>query len=214
MDINTDVVVFDIETKTNRRMIRFIEPAVAPKNYKDPQKIADYIHKKNQEAVETMALDIDYARVIAIGYAIGLEEKPTVLVANTLKAERAMLETIWEIFNLHPKLIGFNILGFDLPILLRRSWVLRVRPVYIPDMSRYSKDVVDLMQRLYHNGYGLGPKARGLKAVCKMYRIPNPLPNVDGSQVSNMTKKQLIRYTTNDVRMTQLLAQKTQGWYW
>ena len=103
-----------------------------------------------------------------------------------------------------------------MPILKRRAWKLGIRPEGSRgiEISRYSKDLVDLMLLLYHQGYGPGPKFRGLKQAYDMFVGPNPLPELDGSQVSGMDEDTLRLYLRNDIVMTQQLAEAMRTWYW
>lgn len=210
-----DSIVIDIETIPNLEMTDFMPTPKAPKNYKDPDKIAAYVQDKEQEQVAGMALDIDFAKISAVGLAFGIEGDPISYLVRDVLDEMEILEFVWTLIsNTRGPVIGWNVRGFDLPILKRRAWVLDV-PVNIGfEISRYSKDIVDLMQLLYHEGYGPGPRARSLKVVYPMYVGENPLPELDGSQVDDMGDETLRAYVENDVVMTQQLAQITEGWYW
>jgi hypothetical protein len=69
------------------------------------------------------------ARVAAIGYYDPSGERH---IISYDPDERAMLRQFWDCFRLVNaagfKLIGFNIHGFDLPFLVRRSWGLGLAP--------------------------------------------------------------------------------------
>jgi len=55
--------------------------------------------------------------------------------------------------------------------------------------------------------------ARGLKWVCKRYEIPNPLPDLDGSQVANMDRDTLRKYAGNDLALLIELYKRMCGVY-
>jgi hypothetical protein len=229
----SQLLFVDIETVGNPVMEQFLKPPQAPKNYKDPQKIAAYVANKQADQVSRMALDIDYARIVSIAIGRGFKGEPEVRLAGSDKEEAEVLTWFWE--NLvgaqlsaqDPSytLFGYNLVGYDLPIILRRSWVLKVSTILKFNTHPRNRQLVDLMRVLYHDGYAPGPKFKGLKAVCEMYQIPNDMPDVDGSMVSDMVEhtsegikfldpEKLKAYNASDVRMTQQLAQKTEGWYW
>ena len=215
-------------------MIEFVprpEPATAagaPKNYKRAEAIEEWItreterrQEKYDEVVASMALDVDYARVVAIGVGrheglSGARGEHTIKVLlSDLPHEAEMIQDFWEEAQRYSRLCGWNILDFDLPIILRRSWALGVTPTRLLDFRRYSTSTtIDLMQILYNWGNSPGPRYRGLKEVAKMYNIQNDFPNLDGSDVATMDEETLIAYCRNDVRMTRELAMRTRGYYW
>ena len=204
-------LVIDIETAPNTGMEVYLPEPEAPANYKDPEKITAYIAAKKQTQVESMALDVDLCRVIALGYG-DLEDHPCVEVANGDDAsERSLLVSFWALVE-DPRtaIMGYNILGFDLPIIARRSMMLGITPTRLFDTRKYGNhDVIDLMTLLYPTG-----SARGLKTICKMLGITNPLDGTDGSQVAHMDLKELAAYCANDVSLTQALATRMKGLYW
>ena len=212
-------IIIDIETIPNLSMLPYLEEPQAPKNYKDPEKIEAYVIQKRQEMVDSMALDIDHAKIKAVGLAIGLDGNAMSYIVNGEAEEKEILKFVWELIaETQGPVIGWNIRGFDLPILKRRAWHLDI-PVNLPgkrslDISRYSKEVIDLMQLFYNEGYGPGPRARSLKVVFDMYFGDNPLPDLDGSKVLGMEEHTLRAYVENDVNMTQTIAFYTKGWYW
>ena len=49
--------------------------------------------------------------------------------------------------------------------------------------------------------------------MAKLYRIPNEVPDLDGSKVAEMDLETLVEYQTSDVKMVQALYQKMNGIY-
>jgi hypothetical protein len=205
------ILYLDIETAGNVEMERFLmQDARPPANYKSPEAIAKWAITEADKRLKRMPLDIDYARIVALGYAVD-EELPRV----HLEDEWRGLNEFWRVAQGCSRICGFNVLGFDIPIILRRSWVLGIKPTCRIDMRRYSVAyVIDLMQLLYHWGQGPGVRSRGLKILADMYGIENRLPDLDGSMVAEMDANTLESYCANDVRITRELAHRTRGWYW
>jgi len=222
-----DLLYIDIETRSNPDMLQFLptftHPTVddAPPSAKaSASKLQRWLDqemerrkKKVGGAVEKMPLDVDYCRIVALGYARDDDEILTATCVDP-ESEEGVLRLFWTALANSSRPCGYNILGFDLPIILRRSWVLGVVPTKLLDLRRYSTAyTVDLMQVLYNWGAAPGP-TRGLKAVAAMYGIENAYPELDGGKVALMSEEELRVYCANDVRMTRELAQRMKGWYW
>jgi len=224
------ILVLDIETVSNPLMSAFVTPpdpvtvSDAPKNYKKESVITGWIEKeivKRQAAYDErlakMPLDIDYAMVDSIGWQVVVGQEATlsgVALRSEEFTESDVLRAFWKVAASADRLAGYNIMGFDLPILYRRSWVLGVETTRFRARRYSSEDVIDVMQLLYNWGNGPGPRARSLKVVCAMYGIDNPLPDLDGSQYEGLSPDERREYCANDVRMTWELLQKIHLIYW
>lgn len=120
---------------------------VANRTLKDPEKIKADLAAKEAAWRDGAALDAMTGRVLCIG--VERSGDFTYFEGD----ENLMLEKFWtltdELFTnaTGDQLIGFNIFGFDLPFLVRRSWHLSVVvPRWVrPIGKRWSETFIDLM---------------------------------------------------------------------
>lgn len=214
-----DRLFFDIETRALPEACALMPEPKAPANFKDPDKIAAAVAEKKAEQIASAALDADYGQIVSIGYAIGsadeLDSLPVEVILNTGQpgeTEDWLIAAFWELFaQCDGRCVGYNILGFDLPYLLRRSFALGVRPLVFPNLAKFrTEPVTDLMAILYNWG---NDRYKGLKTVARLYGIPNDCPDVDGSQVDTLSADELIKYQTSDVRLVMSLYARMNGIY-
>lgn len=205
------MLFFDIETRANPLTINFMEQPSAPSNYKDQEKIDAYIDRKMEEQIEKAALDADFGKIVAIG--IKEDNNPIeswVTGSSQIGDERDALIWFWQKLKIHGGYCcGYNIIGFDLPYLMRRSFDLGVELPILPDLRHYSTHpTLDLMMVLYNwSGY------KSLKFVAERYGLDNSLPGLEGSQVKNMDAETLKAYVENDALLVYQLYQKMNGIY-
>ena len=101
-----------------------------------------------QKKVEEAALSAATGRVVAIG-CLSAENDRTLILGEDDPDEAAMLTKFWSLYrNMKAKrraMVGVNILLFDLPFLVRRSWILDVPvPGTVRDGRYWDKTFVDL----------------------------------------------------------------------
>ncbi len=216
------ILVFDIETAADLAAVAALPEPKAPGNLKDPVKIAAAIEEKKAEQAAMAALDPDTATITAIGMAVvdvypignGMDYvlQGMLLGDEETLTEAVLLAKFWAAFaETGGRAAGYNIIGFDLPVILRRSFELGVKPNLARpiQMAKYrTEPILDLMGVLYN-----WDRARGLKWVCKRYGIPNPLPELNGSMTTEMDRDTLREYVMNDVHMAVKLYRKMQGIY-
>lgn len=229
---------FDIETVPNERLISKHMPEIkvsAPANYKDEEKIARYIEEKTQGKEEKFIsgapVDLDYAQIQSIGLAHGSLEPEALVVGEQYTSSddplgqgkfRTIVEVdvlvwFWEQANKAGVLSGYNIVGFDIPIIMRRSFMLGItpsRPLY--GLKPWDKVIYDAMREFYHNGYGPGIKYRSLKHVCDMLEIKTPWDvdsEISGADVGDMSPEELRDYVISDVAKTRALVTRMKGHY-
>jgi hypothetical protein len=200
----------DIETVANPDMVALLPEPKAPSTYKDPEKIAAYVAEKKVQQLAEAALDPDTGRVAAVGIMGTLDLAPQAYLAQGDVSERRLLTWAWGMMaRSNGNLVGYNLLGFDIPFMLRRSMALGIKPPMLPFMARYRMEpITDLYAILYSWQPG-----KGLKAVCRMYGIHNALPELDGSQVAGMDAATRRKYVCNDVLLTAALFEKMNGIY-
>ena len=204
-----EILFFDIETEVNPEAVNFIQVPNAPSNYKDQEKIAAYVAEKQAESLKTAALDPDYGKIIAIAMTGDLDLEPIVIDYHDY-SEKQLLEQFWLYYEeCRGYSCGYNIINFDLPYIMRRSFDLGVKASIIPFLAKYRVEpTTDLMGILFNWG-----QAKGLKWVCKRYGIENPFEGLDGSMVQDMDAETLRAYAANDVKLVQQLYKKMSGVY-
>ena len=206
------MLFFDIETEANQDAFEFMNEPKAPSNWKNPDKIKSYIEEKKQEQIEKAALDADYGRIVALGWKV--DDKPIdsrlVYDIEDGYSEKELIQTFWNLYkDQNGYSCGYNIIGFDLPYLMRRSFDLGIIPGIFPNLAKYRTfPTLDLMMVLYNwSGF------KSLKWVVKRYGLDNPLPELEGSQVKGMDDKTLRAYVENDVYLTYQLYERMKGIY-
>lgn len=200
--------VLDIEATGIADAAEFMETPEAPANYKDPLKIAAYVEEAKQAAMGRCALDPDLARVVAVGIGIPESGAVEVLTASSEDEERELLRETWGWLRGQVTAVGYNVLGYDLPVLLRRSLYLGVpAPAIQIDKYRHPA-VIDLMQLLSFSG---AIKFRGLKFYAKRFGLPCD-DTVNGADVPALIAAgewaSVEAHVRSDVRLTMALAQR------
>lgn len=180
-DEQAERIVIDIETISAPDAAEYLklEEIEAPSNYKDPIKIADYIGQKRRERIEKAGLEADLCEVVAVGW---LRDTYGVATAYTRQdvSEREMLEALWSVVGFRAT-IGFNTLGFDLPVLIRRSQLLGIAHPTL-DLGKYRSPHIDLMEKLNMQGR---LATRSLAFYCRRFSIPST-DQTSGADIAQM----------------------------
>lgn len=202
-------MILDIETYALDGAAEFIEEPTAPSNYKDATKIEAYIADAKAKAVSRCALDPDLCRIVCIGNTPDHGNSVHVMIGLRHQDEADMLNLLWKQVAVDPVLIGFNLLSFDLPVLIRRSQYLGVDvPPIVGNLDKYRTPHIDLMERLSFNGK---IKAHSLGFYCKRFGITVP-DTTNGADIDAMVKADdwagIEAHCRADVRKTRLLAER------
>lgn len=171
-------IVLDVETVACPDAASLLDPVRAPSNYKDPAKIAAYQTEKLAERVETAGLEADLCEVVAVGFLV--EDAPVRTATREEVDEADLLELVWQHIR-QRRIVGFNVLGFDLPVLIRRSQLLGITVPHV-NLDRYRTPHVDLMERLTFNGK---LTTRSLAFYCRRFGISCD-DTVNGSDIARL----------------------------
>lgn len=154
------MLIFDIETgplplEVLRERMPPFDPASVAVGNRGPEKAAEYIEQKRQtyeqEYVDRAALSAATGQVVAIGYLSG-DSQMTVIAGQRGTEdtdERSLIASFWRQFSRITSggrsIVGFNINGFDIPFLMRRSWILGIDiPANLKKGRWFSDYLVDL----------------------------------------------------------------------
>lgn len=140
----TNYLVLDLASAPIADAGSYVEPASAPSNWKDAEKIAAYVAEKTAERVASAALDLDLARITAIGVAD--DSGVSVQVAKAEEHERTCLDTLRH-WVTGTAIVTYGGLRFDLPLALRRARYLQVDFPTL-NLDRYRTTHVDLCDLL------------------------------------------------------------------
>lgn len=173
---------------------------------------------------KTMSVTPEFCQIVAMGWAVGddpamamvvgqpvADAKPEDVAAGTAKlvTEQMIVERFWSLAAMHGPITGYNISGFDLPVLFIRSIILDVDSSKKIDRKDWGTDVNDLMKKRFPFG-----QAKKLKHMAALLGIAIPAEGVDGSQVAELAKndpRKLGEYVRSDVTITRALAKKFEG---
>ena len=211
------IIIFDIETGPLPEDQIDIPPFDASEvklgNLKDPAKIEAKVEAARvahrQTIIDNAALDALTGRVLMVGYKVVGE--PFCHAAGY--DEKAVIEQFWKAvtrYDRMPMVVGFNVKGFDLPFLFRRSWALGLQPPGWLRHGRYWHDSVVDLREVWQLGDN---RARGsLDAVAKHLGLGGKTG--DGARFSELfaeKPEEAIAYCRRDVELTEALYQKFFG---
>ena len=164
-------IICDLETIADPDAVALVEPPSAPSNYKDPEKIAAYVADAKLKAISDMALRHAGCRVVALGLG------DQVTLCPDVDVEAAALRLFWAAWAEMAIIVGFNFVGFDLPVLMVRSKLLRVP---VPSF-RYSKYGIDKVRDLMRELDPADDRWHGLTWWCQRLKLNVPAdPNTGG----------------------------------
>lgn len=217
-------LVIDIETIPNTDVADLKPDMKADGRLKDKDKIAASIEKKQGEAVHKMGLNPDLGRICVIGYACRKSPKEIITDDHHIKEatdaqERSVLRAFWKKVESYEKICTFNGAGFDIPFIMRRSWLLGVRPTrkfpVVPwKCATRESDHIDVRLVLSMGN----PTAKGKLDFYGQLKLgEGKTDGIDGSQVWPMWQDgridEICSYGRDDCALTLRLLESTFGYY-
>lgn len=184
----------------------------APGNYKDPEKIAAHVAQQKADWMKEAALRPESGCVLAIGI-LG-DEDQFQLCAHA--DERDTITHFWDEVGYLPhhdeQWAGWNIFAFDLPFLIRRSWILHVSlPTWLRQGRWWDVALIDLME-----AYALGTKQfTSLDFASKALAVGSKTGS--GAQFAELwsgtaeQRMQAIDYLRNDLELTRNVGRRILG---
>ncbi len=169
------------------------------------------------EFASRVALSPLTGRVLAIGFRKG--NTVIVLGEDPEDSEAVILEQFWSLYKKYKadngKMVGWNIYGFDLPFLMKRSWFHNVEvPTSIRNSGRYFDGavLVDLMQTWCSGG---NDRYEKLDTAARFLGAGGKPDGVDGGRFAALwnsgdaaSRQAAVEYLHNDLAMTWKLAER------
>jgi hypothetical protein len=163
------------------------------KGTKDPTLRAEQIATKRANALAEAALDPDLCRIVALGSWWDVEPEPALVLCHDESQEAAALTEFWETYrgiryeHPHTVLVGSNLLGFDLPVMVRRSLYLRVDVPHLERGKYRHRDVIDLKNLLCDDEWLAW---RSLDYYVRRFGLDVPHDPIDGAQIPALVAAQ------------------------
>lgn len=195
-------IIFDIETGPlpEPELVRLEPQFEAARNLKDPEKIRADIEAKKQAWREGAALSAITGQVLAIGVLINDKFE------SWIGPEKDILELFWSewigVRQTQVEFVGFNILGFDLPFMVRRSWHHRVEvPHDLRSNGRYWHPRFIDLRELWQ--FGDRQAAGKLDDLAKHLGVgAKNGSGADFARLLESDRAAAIAYLENDIRLT------------
>ena len=186
-DLDVSPVVLDIEVLPLLECADYLDPPQAPRNLKDPEKIAAALAEKQADQLSRAGLDPLLGRICAVG-TWSRDAGEQVQLCLTEADERDAIGQFWDrVIDPMRLIVGYSI-RFDLRYLLTRSRLLGL-PTPPLDLGRYPRlkrfeclyEVLTFGEMQHFDGV----MSRSLRSVCRRLGLPYDT-EVEGKQVPEL----------------------------
>jgi len=202
-------LIFDLECGPLPREV--IEPLFEPfepnSGWKDPVKIERARLEYIEDCIDRAALNPLTGQILCIGLQED-DEPPWVLIEDT---EAELIEEFWKITGLRQvthQLVGFDSNRFDLPYLVRRSWILGIGvPKWLRKGRYWTDQAIDLREI-----WQMGDKsAKGsLNSICTALGLGSKTEE-SGKDFHRWWKDdrpKAVAYSLQEIHLTSALARR------
>jgi len=186
---NKKVICFDTETIADKSVIPFLPPVEADSRLKDPVKIKASIEQKETDQLSKLGLNPTTARICCFGWFDGKNSHHYILEDESMEGERKLLQATWDILALGDHFVTFNGNPFDVPMLLMRSLINRVRPAVKISTKKYTIQNHTDVRAVLSNWDAYKPGT--LDYYSRLLLGKTPKGEFDGSQVQDMWDMEL-----------------------
>lgn len=205
-----NTVCFDIETIPDESRVNLLPEPEAKGNLKDPLKIAADIEQKRAVQVAKMALESNFGQICCVAF----RDKDRVFSILD-KSESKVLKETWSILQKYPFFVTFNGLPFDVPFLIKRSWLAGIQPTTKIDCAKYRLGNHFDIRALLNNWDNY---ATGKLDFYNRLKFGEEKPeDVDGSMVYSLWQegrfKEIVDHAEDDVERTWNLFLSMEGYY-
>jgi len=210
-------IAFDLETIADKSIIPILPPIESDPRLKDPIKIKASIEQKEADRISKLGLDPTTARICCFGWFDSNTKKSHhyILEEETPEAEKKLIQMAWDILSTCDHFVTFNGIGFDVPVLLMRSLINRVKPAVQISTAKYRiTNHTDCRAVLGNwNNYAKGT----LDFYSRLLLGKTPKGDFDGSQVQDMWDMGLFdeigKYCEDDCEATFEVFELIQQYY-
>lgn len=155
-----------------------------------------------EEYLRNTSLNSNFGRILCIGYA--LNDEPAQVLTGS---EPDQLRGFWEVAKHADRLIGHNIVGFDLAFLFKKSMIHGIQPTL--DLKPAEARIFDTKHVWDQWGGGAGSS---LDTLAKLFGLESSKQGIDGSQVYDFYRagklKEIYAYCARDVELTRKIYQR------
>lgn len=196
----------------NKKKVRKGVADAVSKCLKQRAEAAESVAKQQKE----LAVCPDLCHIVAYSWAVDGGEVQSVVVGDRDVTVETILVHFWRQVELAETVVGYNILAFDLPVIMVASIEQDVPTSRPLDLGKYSKgNVLDLFVRRFPNRWP--PNAGSLKDQAKLLGIPIPAGDCNGSEVYRLWTdgdfEALHHYAKSDVQITRELHRRWRGYF-
>ncbi len=151
------------------------------------------------------ALNGNFGQLLCIGYARNDKK------ADVIKGEEAdQLKAFWQLAQSIDQFVGHHILEFDLPFIIKRSIVHRIKPTRELSFARYASVPIFDTKKEW-DSWSATP-ATSLDTLAKIFGYETSKQGIDGSQVYDFwlagRLEEIYAYCQRDVELTRKIYRR------